>query len=106
MLAMNVMRFRRYDLVVCLACLALLSSFAWYGYQGPRGFAYGDALAETFAALQADNAKLEDEKLALEKRVALLRPEHVDRDLLEELARQQLNMAAPGSLVVLQKPLN
>lgn len=93
-------RFRRYDLLVTLGCLVMLSSFAWYALKGPRGYAYGDELDEAIAELEAENLKLATERQGLEKRVRLMRPEHVDRDMLEQLARSELEMAYPNELVV------
>jgi cell division protein FtsB len=100
---MNLFRFRRFDLLVSLACLALLSSFAWYAQKGPRGYAYRASLQQQIDELNAENIKLTDEKTALEKQVRLVRPESVDRDMLEQLARTELKMMHPNSLVVLQK---
>jgi cell division protein FtsB len=80
--------------------LALLSSFSWYAYKGPRGYAYRTSLESKIANMAAENEKLRAEKLALEKRVRLMRPEQVDRDMLEELARTELNMALPHELIV------
>ena len=97
---MNLMRFRRYDVLVSLACVALLSSFAWYAYKGPRGYDYRSSLDVKISELADENQKLDGEKRALEKRVQLLRPEHIDRDMLEELARSDLKMAYPNELIV------
>jgi cell division protein FtsB len=100
---MNILRFRRFDILVSLGCIALLSSFAWYSNNGPRGYKYRDSLQQQVAELEAVNAGLAAEKLILEKRVRLLRPEHIDRDLLEELARKDLQMAYPNELIVQAK---
>ena len=97
---MNILRFRRYDVLVSLGCIALLSSFAWYANKGPRGFAYRDGLEIKIAELEIANAGLTAERTALEKRVQLLRPEHIDRDMLEELARRDLRMVYPNELIV------
>ena len=97
---MNILRFRRYDLLVSLGCIALLCSFAWYAYKGPRGYQYRKDLEASIAELAAENSKLAAEKQALEKRVRLMRPEHIDRDLLEELARADLKLAYPNELIV------
>lgn len=100
---MNILRFRRYDILVSLGCIALLSSFAWYSNNGPRGYKYRDNLEIQKSELEVVNAGLAAEKLALEKRVQLLRPEHIDRDLLEELARKDLHMAYSNELIVQSK---
>ena len=39
-------------------------------------------------------------KTGLEGKVALMRPESVDPDMLEELARSQLELARPNELIV------
>jgi cell division protein FtsB len=97
---MNMFRFRRYDLLVSLGCVALLASFAWYAYKGPRGYAYQKQLDEQLVELNVESVKLTDERDELERRVRLMRPEHVDRDMLEELARQDLALAYPDELTV------
>jgi cell division protein FtsB len=97
---MNILRFRRYDLLVSFACLALLSSFTWYAYKGPRGYDYRSSLDVKIAELEVENLKLVNEKQALDKRVQRLRPEHIDRDMLEELARSDLKMAYPNEVFV------
>jgi cell division protein FtsB len=96
-------RFRRYDVLVSLACVALLSSFAWYAQKGPRGYAYRASVETEFAEMRLENAKLTEEKIALERQVQLMRPEHVDRDMLEELARTQLKMLQPNVVIVTLK---
>jgi cell division protein FtsB len=99
---MSILRFHRYDLLVCLGCIALLTSFAWYAQLGPRGYAYRADLEKDIAALKVDNSVLMAEKLGLERQVQLMRPEHVDRDMLEELARTQLKMLQPNAVIVSQ----
>jgi cell division protein FtsB len=97
---MQLARFHRYDILVSLACVALLSSFAWYAYKGPRGYAYGKTLDQTLLLLTEENAALATQREVLEKKVRFMRPERVDRDMLEELARIDLNMALPHELIV------
>jgi cell division protein FtsB len=100
---MSLLRFHRYDVLVCLGCVALLASFAWYAQLGPRGYAYRAELEKDIAALMVENAALKTEKQALERQVQLMRPEHIDRDMLEELARTQLKMLQPNVVIVSQK---
>ena len=45
----------------------------------------------------------ENEKQALEKRVALLRPENLDVDMLEERSRDVLGLAHPDEIVIYKK---
>jgi cell division protein FtsB len=94
------MRFRRFDFLVTLGCLALLGYFAWHGFKGPRGYAYLDALVAEAAGLQAELLEEEVAKAELESKASLMRPEKVDPDMLEELARTQLEMSRRNELVV------
>jgi cell division protein FtsB len=97
---MNLLRFRRFDILVSLGCIALMASFAWYAYKGPRGFDYQATLEQQLVDLGVERDKFHAAKLALEKRVALMRPEQVDRDMLEQLARTELNLALPSEVIV------
>jgi cell division protein FtsB len=99
---MSILRFQRFDILVCLGCMALLASFAWYANKGPRSFSYRAGLDTDIAALKLENATLLVEKQALERQVQLMRPEHIDRDMLEELARTQLKMLQPNVVIVTQ----
>jgi cell division protein FtsB len=79
------------------------ASFAWYANLGPRGYAYHAMLVKDIAELKAENATLTLEKQGLERQVQLMRPEHIDRDMLEELARTQLKMLQPNTVIVSEK---
>jgi cell division protein FtsB len=100
---MTFFRFRRFDILVSLGCVALLASFAWYAQLGPRGYSYRAAIEKDIASLQTEKIALLAEKQGLERQVQLMRPEHIDRDLLEELARTQLKMLQPNAVIVSQK---
>lgn len=97
------MRSRHLDLCVTCVCMALLGYFAWHGSKGPRGYPFYDALAAEAQSLGDKFVSIEQERLRLENKVALLRPESIDPDLLDELARSQLGMAAPGDVVVIEQ---
>ena len=90
---------RRFDLVVTLVCCALLGYFAWHAFEGPRGFPYRDGLRLEVAELAAKHEALHAERLRLEDKVTLLRPESIDPDLLDELARGTLELAKPTDVV-------
>jgi len=94
------MRSRKFDISVTIVCLSLLSYFGWHAYEGPRGYPYRDQLAAKEAVLLDRFAKIDGERQKLEHRVALLRPDSIDPDLLDELARSQLDYARPSDVVV------
>lgn len=94
----------RFDAAVSCACVALLAFFAWHAWKGPRGYAYSDGLDVKLAGLQVELGELKQKRAALEGRTALMRPEHVDPDLLRELARTELGMVSPNDLVIQDQP--
>ena len=91
-------------MIVAGACLALLGYVAWQGVYGPRSFHYRDKLGRQYAQLQADLVAVSGQRAAREEQVQRLRPETIDADLVDELARRDLNMAAPSDFVVLVGP--
>jgi cell division protein FtsB len=101
---MFLLRRLRFDHTVTVGCLLMLGYFTWHAWQGPRGFAYQDGLYIKLVELQSNSSDVKKTRLALEGKVALMRPDHVDPDLLEELARSQLNMAGANDLLVRVNP--
>jgi cell division protein FtsB len=91
---------RRFDLVVTCVCCALLGYFAWHAWKGPRGFPYQERLQAQVANLEERQETITRARTQLEQKVALLRPESIDPDLLDEMVRAQLEMVKPGDLVV------
>lgn len=91
---------RKFDLIVMLVCMVLLGYFGWHGYYGPRSFDHRDALAAKAEALDMKATAIREERLALERKVSLMRPESIDPDMLDELARSTLDFGKPGELVV------
>jgi cell division protein FtsB len=49
---------------------------------------------------------VEAERTTLGRRVDLLRPDHLDRDLLDERARRELNLIGPNETVTFTAPRN
>lgn len=94
----------KFDLIVMAVCAALLGYFAWHGFHGPRGFAHHERLLARAAQLEQDVAAISAKRDELERKVNLLRPESVDPDLLDQLARESLDLVKPGDLVVMRRP--
>lgn len=98
------MRISKFDSVVTCASLALLGFFAWHAWEGPRGFHFNEKLKSQSTQLTEDLAAIQMQRTSFEQRVALLRPESVDPDMLDEMARQTLDVARPNELIVLDSP--
>ena len=92
-------RLQRFDLLVAMGCLVLLSYFGWHAWKGPRGYSYLAALEVKADALAQDLTGDEAKRGQLEAKVALMRPERVDPDMLDERARYQLDYVHPRDLV-------
>lgn len=101
---MHHLRRLRFDFAVTGGCLVMLVYFAWHAWLGPRSFNHRDALLSRLTELQTSGASVLKSRTTLESRVALMRPDHVDPDMLEELARSQLDMAGANDLVVRTSP--
>jgi cell division protein FtsB len=80
--------------------MALLVYFGFQATVGGRGFAYRDALMLKKEQLNAQLVSLTSERMALEGRVQQLRPGTVDQDLVDEMARRDLDMGSATEFVV------
>src|ERR1051326_3670267 len=80
------------------------SYFAYHAVEGDRGLRSWLKLRQEIDAARATEAELASERAVLERRVSLLRPESLDRDMLEERARAVLDLARPEERVILINP--
>ncbi len=90
-------------LLVPLLGAAAVGYFVWHGVHGARGFLASQQLSAEAARLEAELADVRREREWLEHHVALLRPESLDPDMLEERARVLLNLAHPDDIVILRQ---
>ena len=93
-------RLGRFDFLVSIGCLALLGYFGWYALEGSRGMAFRDRLMAQKTSLEAELSKVRTARQVFEQRVVQLRPESVDQDLADELARRTLSMAKSNEIIV------
>lgn len=91
-------RARQITLPVLGACVA--GYFVYHGVQGDRGIIAWLVLNQQIRDANAAQDELAAERATLERRVALLRPDSLDPDLLEERARVMLNLAHADELVI------
>lgn len=83
-----------------VSCLMIMGYFAYHAVEGDYGlFALGK-LEERVVALEAELEAARVEREQMEKHVALMRPESLDRDMIDERAREALNMADAKDLVI------
>ncbi|MSO75710.1 MAG: septum formation initiator family protein [Alphaproteobacteria bacterium] len=79
----------------CIACY-----FGYHLLNGNRSMLALIQLDQEIALARDTLAEVHGERDALERRASLLRPEHLDADMLEEQARRLLNVGRPGDLIV------
>lgn len=80
--------------------ISLVGYFAYHLVQGDRGLVAWLRLTQEVRQAKATLAAVEAERQALDRRVSLLRPNHLDRDMLDERARATLNRIGPGEIVI------
>jgi cell division protein FtsB len=85
-----------------LAC-GIGGYFAYNLQTGGHGLEARAALEKRKAVLAGELAGLQEVKARLERDVALLRPESLDPDMLDERARAILNLAYPDDLIILKR---
>ena len=83
---------------------AIVGYFGVNAYTGKYGLNARQELDQEIIALTAELVRLKQERAEGERRVALLRSDRVDPDMLDERARYQLDYAHPRDLVRTVRP--
>ncbi|MEH6632094.1 MAG: septum formation initiator family protein [Halopseudomonas aestusnigri] len=82
---------------------SIVAYFAYHTIEGERGVWAWIHLKQDLTEKQIELQVTQQEKSSLESRVALLRPDNLDPDMLEERAREVLNYGRENEYVILQK---
>ena len=104
MIVLREMRRRARVLLGPVLGLAATGYFAYHLVQGERGLGAWVRLNQDMRVAKDNLAKVESERAALDRRVANMRPDHLDPDLLDEEIRRTLDLAAPNEIVIMRKP--
>ena len=75
--------------------------FGYHAVVGSRGLLAWRQLNQDIAATEQELAALRAERQALEEKVLRLRPDSLDPDLIDELARGHLSLAGPLDVIIL-----
>ncbi len=92
-------RARKITPPILAACV--VAYFSYHALHGERGFLAWRELTQDLAEARATEARLAEARAQLERRVGLLRPDHLDPDLLEERANALLGYGRDDDLVIL-----
>jgi cell division protein FtsB len=82
--------------------LSIIGYFIYHSIQGDRGILAWVQLQERLADATCQLNKIVAERKELEEIVQDLRPESINRDLLDQQVRLQLGYAHPDEIVILQ----
>lgn len=91
-------------LVLPVLCAAILTYFTFNAVSGDQGLRKWSALNIELENRQSDLHVIRAQRERLEHQVALLRPESLDPDLLDERARASLGVARPEELTIYRDP--
>lgn len=80
--------------------LACCGYFVWHAVHGERGLIARDERVQQIAEARVEQERVHAELAAMERRVQGLRGDRLDRDQLDERARQLLNMIGRDEIVV------
>jgi len=96
-------RLRGMALPLVFACVTVY--FGYHAIHGSRGLLSLFAFEEEIARAHDTLAETGRRQAELSARVALMRPESLDPDMLEEQARRTLNLARPGDVSILNSSI-
>jgi cell division protein FtsB len=89
-----------YPLILYCVSGAVGSYFVWHAINGERGLKTRIEYEQRLAVLRDDLRRIKSEQAQWEHRIALLKGQAVDRDLLEEAARTILGRVDRHDLVI------
>ncbi len=91
--------------LIPIACIVVLGYFAYHAVYGRHGFIAWLDIQNRIDTLQHQLSEVETKRGQLDRQVALLRPESLDPDLLDERARAALGYGGANEVVIfLERP--
>ena len=81
----------------------MIAYFGFHAYHGDHGIRAKQEFLAEIAALNTELKGLKRERAEVERRVALMRTEALDPDMLDQRAREILNFADPRELVLIER---
>jgi cell division protein FtsB len=92
------------NILIPVILLAMVGYFTYHLLNGERGLISLVQLNQQVEDARVTAQRFDGERKALEAQVALLRPEHIDPDMLDERARFTLNVGRIDEVVILDRP--
>ena len=91
---------RSWQPLVSLFCAGLIAYFAYHAVTGRHGFERRLQLQQEATRLERELEQLEAHRARLERDVALMRSDGIDRDMLSEQARRVLHFSHPRDVFI------
>jgi cell division protein FtsB len=91
-------------LALYILAALLIGYFGVNAYDGAHGLIAKKDIDRQIAALSVELVKLQVEQTQWQRRVSLLKSDHIDADMLDERARALLDYVDPNDLVMMIKP--
>lgn len=91
----------RHYLFIALGIL-LCSYFLYHSFQGNRSYLKLVSLDSQITSVSSELDQVKGERIALERKVTMLRPGTINADFLEERARLILGYKAPEELIIIE----
>lgn len=85
--------------------VGVLSYFSYHIYHGEYGLYSRSEVNQYISELENELHTIKAERQFIEKRISLLRNGHIEKDMLDEYVRKNLNFSKPNELTILI-PLN
>ncbi|MEK4034309.1 septum formation initiator family protein [Methylocystis sp. IM3] len=79
----------------------MASYFVWHGVHGQRGLKTGEEYEQKLAQLRRERDLLRFDRMQWEARIALIKGEKIDADVLEEETRKRLGRVHKNEVVIL-----
>lgn len=89
-------------LIVPSLCVAFLAYFGFHAYHGEFGIYSKYRLEARAVELQARLDTVKTQRLAIERRVQMLHDGTLEKDMLDEQARNALNMSHADELTIMR----
>ena len=89
-------------LAVPAICSLLIAYFLFHAWSGRYGIEAMRQLEEERTRLEFELVRIKEQRAALEARVMLLRDGTIEKDMLDEQARQMLGLVGSDEIVILR----
>lgn len=88
-------------LVVPAITVAFVSYFSYHSLHGSFGLEAGERFERLRVERSAELKTLRDTRISLERQVELLSDGSLERDMIDETSRYQLNVSRPDEIVIM-----